>query len=263
MSLVLKMLQSLTMPVEKLARVLLYQLFLVLTMVSRAMKFSRSLCALYSSSRNCWTISILLKPQYLKDHVRVSFALEGFLLLPSALLCTAQVKEGVANPSLTAKIPVRLLMDKGFTAVSTYGFDWHWRAEAHQKHRKCPIKEYSTNLKSHHEVMTRTILNLLPLPLLIVTGSCLWNNYLSTLSTSARRIEVLIAQGVVATFVLDFRLRGLKRITCHTPHPESLFYPKTLQWEQDAIALALRTDYSLNLFLELAGYKSLTKTTTS
>jgi hypothetical protein len=144
------------------------------------------------------------------------------------------------NPS------VRLLMDKGFTAVSTYGFDWHWRVEAHQKHRQCPIKEYSINLKSHHEVMTRTIINLLPLPLLIVTGSCPWNNYLSTLPTSARHIKIPIVQGVVATFVLDFRLRGLKRITCHIPHPESLFYHKTLRWEQDAIALALRTDSSLN-----------------
>jgi len=153
------------------------------------------------------------------------------------------------NPS------VRLLMDKGFTEENTYGFDWHWRAEAHQKHRRCPIREYSTNLKSHHEVMTRTMLNLLPLPLLIVTGSCPWNNYLSTLSASARHIKVLIAKGVVATFALDFRLRGLKRITCHIPHPESLFYHKTLQWEQDAMALALRTDSSLNLFLELAGHK--------
>jgi hypothetical protein len=153
------------------------------------------------------------------------------------------------NPS------VRLLMDKGFTAVSTYGFDWHWRAEAHKKHRKCPIKEYSIDLRSHHEVMTRTLLDLLPLPLLIVTGSCPWNNYLSTLSTSARHIKVPIAQGVAASFVLDFRSRELKRITCHIPHPESMFYHKTLQWEQDAMALALRTDSSLNLFLKLAGHR--------
>jgi len=116
-------------------------------------------------------------------------------------------------------------MDKVFTAVSTYGFDWHWRAEAHQKHRKCPIKEYSTDLKSLHEVMTRALLDLLPLPLLIVTGSCPWKNYLSTLSTNARHIKVPIAERVVATFALDFSLRGLKRITCHIPHPESLFYP--------------------------------------
>jgi hypothetical protein len=105
------------------------------------------------------------------------------------------------------------------------------------------------------EVMTRTILNLLPLPLLIVTGSCPWNNYLSTLSTSARHIKVPIAKGVVATFALDFRLRELKRITCHIPYPESLFYNKTLPWEQDAMALALRMGSSLNLFLELAGHK--------
>jgi len=90
--------------------------------------------------------------------------------------------------------------------------------------------------------MTRTILDLLPLPLLIVTGSCPWKNYLSTLSTSARHMKVPIAEGVVATFALDFSLRGLKHITCHIPHPESLFYHKTLQWEQDSMSLALRTD---------------------
>jgi hypothetical protein len=40
-------------------------------------------------------------------------------------------------------------------------------------------------------------------------------------------------------------------------HPASriIVLSKTLQWEQDAMALALRTDSSLNLFLELAGHK--------
>lgn len=96
----------------------------------------------------------------------VPFATIGLVMHCSSQNRSCQSFFDRQNPS------VRLLMDKGFTAESTYGFDWHWRAEAYQKYRKCPIKEYSTNLKSHHEVMTRTVLNLLPLPLLIVTGSC-------------------------------------------------------------------------------------------
>ena len=126
------------------------------------------------------------------------------------------------NPS------VKLLMDKGITASNSYGFDWHWRSESHEKQRKCPVRGYSVALRSIHEIMTSNLLKALPLPLLVISGACAWKNYLKTLSPQARHIEVPIRPGVSCSFVLDFGSCGLKRISCHVPHPESLFYNKTL-----------------------------------
>jgi hypothetical protein len=151
---------------------------------------------------------------------------------------------------------LKLLMDKGITASNSYGFDWHWRSEPHERHRKCPARGYSIELRSIHEIMTYNLLEALPLPLLVISGSCPWKNYLKTLSSQARHIKVPIRPGVFCSFVLDFHPDRLRRISCHIPHPESIFYNKTLEWEYDSVDLALMIDCSLNLVLEFAGLSS-------
>jgi hypothetical protein len=181
--------------------------------------------------------------------------------LPSAILglvmhCPSQNKSchsffDYQNPF------VKLLVDKGITASNSYGFDLHWRSEGHERHRRCPVRGYSVELMSIHEIMTCNLLEALPLPLLLISGSCPWKNYLKTLSPQARHIKVPIRPGVYCSFVLDFGSTGIRRISCHIPHPESLFYNKTLEWESDSLDLALRTDCSINLVLELMGLSSL------
>jgi hypothetical protein len=94
------------------------------------------------------------------------------------------------NPS------VKLLMDKGITASNSYGFDWHWRSEGHETHRKCPVRGYSVELRSIHEVMTCNFIEALSLPVLVISGSCAWKNYLKTLSPQARHIKVPTRPGV-------------------------------------------------------------------
>jgi len=158
------------------------------------------------------------------------------------------------NPS------VKLLIDKGITTSNAYGFDWHWRSEIHEKHRKCPIRDYSPELESLHEVLTLELIKTLPLPLLIIAGSCAWKRYVKTLSAQAKHVKVPISPGAHCSFVLDYHSDQLKRISCHIPHPESLFYNKTLEWELDSTDLALVIDCSLNLVLELTGQASLATT---
>lgn len=148
-------------------------------------------------------------------------------------------------------------MDKGITPSNSYGFDWHWRSEGHERHRRCPVRGYSVELRSIHEAMTRNFIEALSLPFLVISGSCPRKNYLKTLSPQARHIKVPIRPSVYCSFVLDFRSTGLRRISCHIPHPESLFYNKTLEWEADSLDLALRIDCLLNLALELMGQSSL------
>jgi hypothetical protein len=96
--------------------------------------------------------------------------------LPSAILglikhCPSQNKSchtffDYQNPS------VKLLMDKGITAANSYGFDWHWRSEGHERHRRCLVRGYSVELRSIHEVMTRNFTEALSLLLLVISGSC-------------------------------------------------------------------------------------------
>jgi len=124
---------------------------------------------------------------------------------------------------------LKLVMDKGITASNSYGCDWHWRFEPHERHRRCPVRGYSVKLRSIHEIMTCNLLEALPLPLLVISGSCPWKSYLKTLSSQARHIKVPIRPGVFCSFILDFRPDQLRKISCHIPHPESIFYNKTLE----------------------------------
>jgi hypothetical protein len=91
---------------------------------------------------------------------------------------------------------LKLVMDKGITASNSYGCDWHWRFEPHERHRRCPFRGYSVKLRSIHEIMTCNLLEALPLPLLVISRSCPWKSYLKTLSSQARHIKVPIRPGV-------------------------------------------------------------------
>ena len=73
------------------------------------------------------------------------------------------------------------------------------------------------------------------------------------LSPQACHTKVPIRPGVYCSFVLDFGLSGLGRMSCYIPHPEALLYNKTLEWEDGSLDLAVETDCSLNLVFELYG----------
>jgi len=149
---------------------------------------------------------------------------------------------------------LKLLMDKGITASNSYGFDWHWRSEPHERHRKCPVRGNSVELRSIHEIMTYN-LKLFPYHYLSYLEVAL-GKITSRHSSQARHIKVPIRPSVFCSFVLDFRPDRLRRISCHIPHPESIFYNKTLEWECDSVDPAIMIDCSFNLVLEFAGLSS-------
>jgi hypothetical protein len=60
--------------------------------------------------------------------------------------------------------------------------------------------------------MTCNLIEALPFPLLIISGSCAWKNYLKTLSPQVRHIKVHTRPGVYCLFVLDFGPNRLRRI---------------------------------------------------
>lgn len=131
-----------------------------------------------------------------------------------------------------------------------FGYDWHWRAEisAHGRGTSCPAKQWTSSQRILHDAMSCDLLELLPLPLLIVAGSCPSINYRKTLSTMARSVEVPIMPNLVIPFNLDFRADGLRRIAACIDHPSSLYFnPKR------PVGYTIAQDAAVNFFSWLAG----------
>ena len=68
---------------------------------------------------------------------------------------------------------IQLLAKKGLSKDFIYAVEWHWRAKASNNNKgPYPAKSWTDNLQSLHNTLSREILENLPLPLLIVAGSC-------------------------------------------------------------------------------------------
>ena len=68
---------------------------------------------------------------------------------------------------------IQTLAKQGLSKECIYGFNWRWRAETSARGKGfCPAKRWTDNLQSLHNTLSYEILEILPLTLLIVTGSC-------------------------------------------------------------------------------------------
>lgn len=103
----------------------------------------------------------------LESHKMNSFVRVDSLLQPSVGLvmhCPPPPSQNKSSNDFDDQNPLlKLLMDRGITASNSYGFDWHWRSEPHGRHRKCPVRGYSVELRSIHGIMTYNLLEALPL----------------------------------------------------------------------------------------------------
>lgn len=72
--------------------------------------------------------------------------------------------------------------------------------------------------------MSTDLLEILPLPFLIVAGACAKDHYQRSLPSSSRRLVVTLDQETEITFDLDFRPLGLRRITAYVDHPSASFF---------------------------------------
>lgn len=144
---------------------------------------------------------------------------------------------------------IQTLAEKGLSDEFVFGYDWHWRGEPSCRGRgPCPTTQWTKAQSILHDTLSCDILEILPLPLLIIAGSCTKKQYRKTLSNRARRLELVIAPDSIITFDLDFKSDGLRRITAYIDHPSaSFFHPKV------SAQISVRQDAAINFFLLLLG----------
>jgi hypothetical protein len=122
---------------------------------------------------------------------------------------------------------IQLLSAKGLSPEFIYGFDWHWRAEESARRpgkTACPTKRWPIAKRSIHDEFSRELLELLPLPWLIIGGSCAKDSYRRTLSPLAKQVLVPLSETVNLQIELDIQENGIKRIAIYVPHPSSGFF---------------------------------------
>jgi hypothetical protein len=143
------------------------------------------------------------------------------------LIMHCQSKEGEIGPFWDMEsLSIQSLAQKGLSVKFMYGFNWHWRAETSARGRGgCSTNYWTKALRNLHDTLSSDLLEILPLPLLIVARGCARMLYCKTLSTRAQRVEIVLASNFTIEFNLDFTPSGLTCITTYIPHPSASFFP--------------------------------------
>ena len=119
---------------------------------------------------------------------------------------------------------IQTLAEKGRSEEFMFSFDWHWRAEIPARGRgPCPATQRTKTVRDLHHVLSCSLLEKLPLRLLIIAGSCPKEQYSKNISNRAKKIELSLTPNLIIEFDLDFRSDGLRHITVYMDHPSASF----------------------------------------
>src|SRR5436189_2715657 len=120
---------------------------------------------------------------------------------------------------------IRLLDLKGVSKQFTFSFDWHLRSAKLIRGRShCIADVWKKSVRTLHDKACSDILDLLPLPFLIVAGACPRKNFEKTLHEHSKRVKVSLSPQCELTFDLDYRGDTLRRIIGYVDHPSAWFF---------------------------------------
>lgn len=179
----------------------------------------------------------------------------GLLLHYSPLPKTDMNLFDVSNPC------VRILMTKGINEQTSFGWDMHWRAERTTgSGSPCPIRNYAAELKEMHDNMTKTVLERLALPWMLVGGKCAARGYKDLVKSRLRQVSVKIP-GSDLTFRagLEFALvdpastsfgtgprLAVHRVVAFMAHPEHVLHSRS---QRNDYAASIAADPLINMIL--------------
>lgn len=146
---------------------------------------------------------------------------------------------------------IRLLQLKGLSEQSIFAFDWHWRAaELVPGRSNCITTTWKKSLRDLHDKISLDILDLLPLPFLIVAGACPAAQLSKTFNGHTKRVEISFTQDCILAFDLLFDSNGLRRIIGYVDHPSAWFFSPSL-----FSVFFTRLDAMFNLFMWIMGHE--------
>lgn len=146
---------------------------------------------------------------------------------------------------------IRLLQIKGLSEQSIFAFDWHWRAANLVRGRSnCITTTWKKSLRDLHDKVSLDILDLLPLPFLILAGACPAAQLSKTFSGHTQRVEVPLTQDCTLAFDLLFGSNGLRRIIGYVDHPSAWYFSPNL-----FCVFSTRLDAMFDLFMWIVGHE--------
>ncbi|KAJ4517713.1 hypothetical protein HRR78_003551 [Exophiala dermatitidis] len=145
---------------------------------------------------------------------------------------------------------IQLLSKKGLGPDVVFAYDWHWRGEGSARGRKstCPASRWTKEKLQMHHQMSHRLLEILPVPFLIVGGRCAKKHYQEGRKHLAKVLNVKLSGNTSIGFEILFKDQSVRRITAFVDHPvASTFNPNaTAQY-------SLRLDAGLNFMMWLLG----------
>lgn len=168
------------------------------------------------------------------------------------LIMHCQSKEGAIGEFWDIESrSIQTLAEKGLSKDFVFGFDWHWRGETSARGRgPCPATQWTRTLQDLHNAFSCSVLEILPLRLLVIAGSCPKKQYRKNLSNRAKTIELVLTPNLLIQFDLDFMSNGLRRITAYMDHPSASFFRPN-----SSVQRSFCQEATLNFFLWLTGKK--------
>lgn len=143
---------------------------------------------------------------------------------------------------------IQLLFKKGLGPDVVFAYDWHWRGEGRARGRKstCPASRWKKEKLQLHNQASHRLLEILPLPFLIVAGRCAKKHYQEGRTHLVKDLNVKLRGNVSITFEILFEQQSVRRITAFIDHPAAtMFNPNS------AAQYSLRLDATLNFMMWL------------
>jgi hypothetical protein len=121
---------------------------------------------------------------------------------------------------------IQLLSKKGLGPDVVFAYDWHWRGEGRARGRKstCPASCWKKEKLLLHNQMSHRLLEILPLPFLIVGGRCARMNYQKGRERLVKGLNVKLRGDVSITFEILFEDESVRRITAFIDHPVAAMF---------------------------------------
>lgn len=143
---------------------------------------------------------------------------------------------------------IQLLSKKGLGPDGVFAYDWHWRGEGRARGRKsnCPASLWKKEKLQLHNRVSSRLLEILPLPFLIVAGRCAKKHYQEGRKHRVKDLNVNLRGDLSITFEILFEEQTVRRITAFVDHPAAtMFSPSS------AARYSLRLDAALNFMMWL------------
>jgi hypothetical protein len=143
---------------------------------------------------------------------------------------------------------IQLLSKKGLGCDVALAYDWHWSGEGQARGRKstCPASSWEREKLLLHNQLSHRLLEILPLPFLVVAGGCAKKHYQESKKYSIKELNIKLKDNISITSEILFEAQSVRRVTAFVDHPAATMFNPT-----SAAKYCLRLDSTLNFFMWL------------